>query len=508
MSRAHGMRSAARSLGGAAAVALMIGACAAPAGETPVRSPAGDGPFRVSEVHALEVEASISDMLGMSDAINPRDGAAYRTYRVELQVDTILSVRAQSSSFSPAVSLLAADGTLVGATSVAGAPERPNAQLVRRVPTDGTYYVVVSASAGGQYGAFDLRTELVDPNPALSYPGRVDGFLYPTGRAHPTTGAPMQAFPLELPDDATVEINLRSRDFDAYLTLAESGTGRVLTQNDDWGGSTDSRILVELAAGSYEIWATSLHPNAPDGSYTLEVSPGVIQRSEAFTMGQDYIGFLGIDHERVPGSERRGEPIRFRMDEAAVLQATMRTAEFDAYLVLTDAAGNVISEDDDSGGGRDARIVQPLEPGEYVLWATAFGEHEGGGYRLQTALLEDSAETSVSIGATVRAILAAGGERHPTRGSAVRYYDLRLAREDTVRIDLQSSDFDAYLVLEDDHGRVLAENDDAAPGTTDAQIRLRLEAGAYRIGVTSYEPEGAGQFTLAVRGSSAAPRGR
>jgi hypothetical protein len=498
--------------GGAAAAALLAGACAAPMGETPAQSPThardGDGPFRLGEVHELEREASISDILGVSDAINPRDGAAYRTYRVTLEADTIVSVRAQSSSFSPALSVLAADGTLIGATPQAGAPARPTAQLVRRVPTDGTYYVVVSASESGQHGSFDLRTELVDPNPSLTYPGRVDGFLYPTGRVHPTTGAPMQVFPIDLEEPATLEINLRSRDFDAYLTLAEADTSRVLSQNDDWGGSTDSRILAELSAGSYEIWATALNPNAPDGSYTLEVSPGVIQRSESFTLGQEYIGFLGLDRQTVPGSERTGEAIRFRLDEATVLQATMRTTEFDSYLVLTDAAGNVITEDDDSGGGHDARIVQPLEPGAYVLWATAFGPLEGGGYRLQTSLLEDSAETSVSLGASLRAILTAGGEVYPGRGSPVRYYDLRLAREDTVTIDLQSSDFDAYLVLEDNHGRVIAENDDAAPGTTDAQIRLRLDAGAYRVGVTSYEPHGTGQFSLAVRGSAAPSRAR
>jgi hypothetical protein len=318
----------------------------------------------------------------------------------------------------------------------------------------------------------------------------------------------MQVFPIDLEEAASIEINLRSHDFDAYLTLAEANTSRVLSQNDDWGGSTDSRIIAELPAGSYEIWATSLNPNTPDGSYTLEVSPGVIQRSEAFTLGQEYLGFLGIDREPVPGSERTGEAIRVRIDEATILQATMRTTEFDAYLVLTDAAGNVITEDDDSGGGHDARIVQPLEPGEYVLWATAFGPLEGGGYRLQTSLLEDSAETSVSLGTNLRAILTAGGEVHPGRGTPVRYFDLRLAREDMVSIDLQSSEFDAYLVLEDNHGRVIAENDDAAPGTTDAQIRLRLAAGAYRIGVTSYEPQGTGQFTLTVGGSAAPSRAR
>jgi len=62
----------------------------------------------------------------------------------------------------------------------------------------------------------------------------------------------------------------------------------------------------------------------------------------------------------------------------------MRTRDFDAFLRLEDPAGKQLAEDDDSGGGQDARIVfTPKETGEFRIIATSFDEKIGGGvYRL------------------------------------------------------------------------------------------------------------------------------
>jgi hypothetical protein len=62
---------------------------------------------------------------------------------------------------------------------------------------------------------------------------------------------------------------------------------------------------------------------------------------------------------------------------------TLRSTQFDAYLVLFSATSEVIEEDDDDGGGNDARIVRTLAPGTYYIAANSF-TLETGGYTLTT----------------------------------------------------------------------------------------------------------------------------
>jgi hypothetical protein len=63
----------------------------------------------------------------------------------------------------------------------------------------------------------------------------------------------------------------------------------------------------------------------------------------------------------------------------------LTSEEFDAYLLVTDDAGNVVAEDDDGGDGFNSRIVATLPAGTYTVWANTFGPGETGPYQLSVA---------------------------------------------------------------------------------------------------------------------------
>ncbi len=66
-------------------------------------------------------------------------------------------------------------------------------------------------------------------------------------------------------------------------------------------------------------------------------------------------------------------------------------------------------------------------------------------------------------------------------------------------IDLESFDFDAYLVLYDrDTGEVLYENDDVNDFDTDARLSGYLPRGRYVIAATSFEAGQTGGYVLTV----------
>ncbi|WP_426340396.1 kelch repeat-containing protein [Pseudoduganella sp. S-14] len=68
-----------------------------------------------------------------------------------------------------------------------------------------------------------------------------------------------------------------------------------------------------------------------------------------------------------------------------VVTITLSSSSFDTYLYLRDGAGNIISSDDDSGGGTNSRISYTLPAGawgNYTIEATSYYSGRSGAYTL------------------------------------------------------------------------------------------------------------------------------
>lgn len=71
-----------------------------------------------------------------------------------------------------------------------------------------------------------------------------------------------------------------------------------------------------------------------------------------------------------------------------------------------------------------------------------------------------------------------------------------------VKITLESTEFDPYLILVDPNQTILAENDDWDANSQNSQLIVVLpQAGTYTVVANAYRKEGRGQYTLVVRGS-------
>jgi hypothetical protein len=80
----------------------------------------------------------------------------------------------------------------------------------------------------------------------------------------------VDVFEFTLPSASTVQIDMVSAELDSYLGLFDVA-GRFVTQDDNTGGATNARIVAELAAGAYRIWANTTR-GAVSGAYTLTVA--------------------------------------------------------------------------------------------------------------------------------------------------------------------------------------------------------------------------------------------
>lgn len=188
-----------------------------------------------------------------------------------------------------------------------------------------------------------------------------------------------------------LQIDLRSQDFDAYLTfgMRRGGVLQSIANDDDGAGGTDSRVTVTLpATGEYVITANSLFEDEA-GKYTLSVAslgqaPPRPALSEIRT-GQAVEGTLSSSDSSLDDGSyyddwayegRAGERIRI----------TMRASEFDTYLSFgyDDGGGyHELESDDDGAGGTDSEIDVTLdETRRYVIRANSLGGGETGRYSL------------------------------------------------------------------------------------------------------------------------------
>lgn len=70
---------------------------------------------------------------------------------------------------------------------------------------------------------------------------------------------------------------------------------------------------------------------------------------------------------------------------------TMSSQELDAYLILLDANGNSVAQDDDSAGNLDARIEAVLPTnGTYTIYANSYGSEGVGAYTIQANIATSS----------------------------------------------------------------------------------------------------------------------
>jgi hypothetical protein len=221
--------------------------------------------------------------------------------------------------------------------------------------------------------------------------------------------------------------------------------------------------------------------------------------------GESRSGTLAItDCTMIHGRPARG----WRMDlsEATRVRIDLASTAFDALIVVTDLNFQVLGFDDDGGGGTNARLVTTLMPGSYIVWATAFDDRVGQ-FQLATQILEPYTCTNTPV------VIAVGETRSGTLGAGDCVFDsghyadawrLTLASATTVRIDLTSSSFDAYLLLSDANGTTIASDDDGGDGFN-SRLTLTLPAGQYTLWATSYNAGETGAYQLSVAATAGAP---
>ncbi|MFO0967343.1 MAG: PPC domain-containing protein [Gemmataceae bacterium] len=191
-----------------------------------------------------------------------------------------------------------------------------------------------------------------------------------------------------------------------------------------------------------------------------------------------------------------------RLEQNRAYTIAMASKDFDAFLRLEDPSGKQVAQDDDSGPGLDAEIraFKPAVSGVYRIIATTFRDGATGNYDLTVATW--TSQVIMKQEADLTSSLVIGPDKIGVpyvKGKFYRSFDVSLKVGVNYVIDLESTAFDAFLVLEDSAGRVLGWDDDSG-GARNSRLNFQVPLdGTYRIVVTSFSPGGTGRFQMTVR---------
>jgi hypothetical protein len=207
----------------------------------------------------------------------------------------------------------------------------------------------------------------------------------------PVIGHPAHVYELELDPSATYQVDLRSSQFDSYLRILDA-KDKELARDDDSGGNLNARILFKPPVkGPYRIIATSFDGRV--GDFELSVAPKIPIPTEKYVAGKTRTATkAGITlPSQLAGTDEKDNvrencPRQIHLFEFAAGKTyviEMTSSDVDAYLRLEDPSGKQLAEDDDSGGGQNARIrFRIANEGTYRIIATTFGPDMLGAYSL------------------------------------------------------------------------------------------------------------------------------
>lgn len=135
--------------------------------------------------------------------------------------------------------------------------------------------LTLTAGSEGRTGTAQVRVAYAAETcpfvTTLAFGQRTDGNLALGDCEYALDDSYVDVYEITLPTAGTIQVDMMSADLDSYLGLFEAG-GVFLAEDDNSGGGRDARIVREVPAGKYRIWANTLSGGAVTGAYSVIVS--------------------------------------------------------------------------------------------------------------------------------------------------------------------------------------------------------------------------------------------
>jgi hypothetical protein len=422
--------------------------------------------------------------------------AYYNYYDVKVAEAGLAEVRMTSAAFNPSVYLLDESGSLVASDS--GTAGKGQA-LLRRQLRPGNYTLLAFSSIGvaadyAMHYGFSPGPPAAPQVQAIESGATVSGRLSADSSARTAEGL-ADLYSITTPAPGRIDLKVSSTDFTPWLVLRDMKDNRIVADQYATG-----QIAADLPAGTYSIVAATADAA---GAYTLAYQFTARTQAPCPTptaLAAGYVGLLGPDSCR----SANGQPAdyyQFTTTEEGSTAITMTSWYLYSSLTIEDAQGNVVRRDENGLGGGDSLVVQFLPGQTYKVTARGADGTPAGYYEIRRYF----AAGRPAGCKPVRSIAAGDDFDAQLNFTACQYpddtfadiYQLDVGDTAQFQITMQSGDFDAYLLVLDGKGNVVAEDDDGAEAAN-AMVSSTLNPGTYFVVAKSAAGYTGGGYRLNV----------
>ncbi len=444
-------------------------------------------------------------------------------YRFEGSVgdEVVITMEATDEDLDAYLVLIGPDGERVAENDDSSSGST-DSEIRTTLPADGTYVVVATRfleADGFGSGGFILQVRTSDQTAMDDSIANVLPINVPiSGRL--TFELKQNIFVLEATEGQTLtftlEHDLPEEQLNLQVRLGANDRLVPYTRTED--GRLEVEVTVEVT-GTYSVYvARSQSSRAGPITYSLTVTDGgdspptgpTPQTSRTIAYGETVTDMLSDETYEIDFTfeGNSGDVITIEMT------ADLDSGNLDTFLTLLSPNGDALAENDDIDlRTTDSAISEYMLPesGTYTIKASRYGGETGsssGEFALTLTLVSagdepdipppDDGDTPLTYGSTVTGVIEGSTYRIP--------YNFEGNAGDRIVIEMNDVDdtrkLDAYLILTDETGEVLAENDDVDLNSTDSRIEFELPAdGTYTIVATRYaEADGLseGNFELSL----------
>jgi hypothetical protein len=299
-----------------------------------------------------------------------------QVYSLVLPQDGTLDIDMQSSDFVPLLTLRdAKDNRMVNDDNFGNFTD---SHITADLPA-GTYTVVAATGGlpGGYAFTWQLKPHALAPCTQVQTLDLNSAYIGVFGSGcRAANGQPADYYQFTTPADGTVAAVMQSQVIDSFLTL-QTADGTTVRWDDNGYGGQDAFVVQFLPGQTYRLEARAADAIA-GGYYRLDVvysaggRPAGCAPSGTPSVGDTVQGTLSFASCQYPDATF-ADIYQLNVTDSAALNLSLTSTDFDAYLVVLDSKGNVIDEDDNSGGGMNAAVGDTFDPGTYYLVAKPFG---------------------------------------------------------------------------------------------------------------------------------------
>jgi len=227
-------------------------------------------------------------------------------------------------------------------------------------------------------------------------------------------------------------------------------------------------------------------------------------------LGQTVTGRLTTTDQQFSDGSRY-KMYAFVGNKGDTVAVNLMSDDFDANIVIADASGNRLANNDDSGENCNARLTYVLpQAANYRVYANSSAPAELGEFRLslgrgKAATPADSVCRGfgrvaglIQVGQTVTGSLSATDPVLPADSTYYQRWILPVTPNQAFTVDLESADFDSYIILTRGRGDKVVDNDDGGGGCNARLVYTATDDHPLRIVVNTASKHQMGRFTLRV----------